>query len=70
MKSAMGNSPLSTRAITVGLIALKPVRLMGLESGSDRQRQQIYRMATLADKASSDQFFNRVRAMLLASWAG
>jgi len=70
MKTIRGNNPLLVAASNVVLVVLKSVGLAGLESRAYRRRQQIHRMATLADKASSDQFFNRVGAMLLASWAG
>jgi hypothetical protein len=52
------------------MVALQAIGLDGRESRTHRQRQQIHRVATLANKASSDQFFNRAGAMLLASWAG
>jgi hypothetical protein len=70
MKTIRGNNPLLVAAINVVLVVLKSVGLAGLESRAWRQRQQIHRMATFADKASPDQFFNCVGAMLLAGWAG
>ncbi|MCI0697024.1 hypothetical protein L0337_34085 [candidate division KSB1 bacterium] len=70
MKMIGGNNPLLAAMINVVLVVLKSIGFAGLESRAYRQRQQIHRVATLADKASSGQFFNRVGVVPLASWAG
>jgi hypothetical protein len=70
MKTIRGNNPLLVAAINIVLVVQKSAGLAGLENRAYRQRQQIHRVATFADKASPDQFFNRIGAMLLASWAG
>jgi hypothetical protein len=56
--------------INIVLAVLQSIGFAGLESRVYRQRQQIHRVATFADKASTGQFFNRVGVVLLASWAG
>jgi hypothetical protein len=70
MKTFRGNNPLLAAMLSALLGALRSVGFSELGSRVCRQRQQIHRVATFANKALPDQFFNRVGAMLFAIWAG
>ena len=70
MKTIRGNNPLPAAMLSVLQGALRSVGFTGLGSRAYRQRQQIHRVATFANKVLPDQFFNRVGTMLFAMGAG